>query len=404
MDDSRETRDQLIAAAAAAGYVISSSQLGRLYRAGLVAKPSTRALGRGLGSESRYPPGTAARLVRVLEVRAKEHRLSDTAWRLWWEDGGSMPPAVRVLLTGRARSLDNDRQRLAALLDGDLAGEPDAVAEIDQLYRDAEDGRVSGPLGAARRNVGRERFAAVARVLVEVAAGSFTAGEGESSELLGRALGLTRTPTDRLAEASFSLTDGLDGDLAVISGMLRSLNLCELASSDEIALDAARFEIRSLIAVVTTITPLLERLHGRGASGFGLISRAFGRRDAHSEVLMLLVWLAARTNQTLRSGLETITALAPQAAATIALDGLISDLRREVSVLAPVLSDERLAAAQRDERAARDLNADIAALRERHMDAFDAFFAAHPETQRLIAVIDTHRDAVGNEAHSVSGS
>jgi hypothetical protein len=52
------------------------------------------------------------------------------------------------------------------------------------------------------------------------------------------------------------------------------------------------------------------------------------------------------------------------------------------------MSDVRLAAAQRDEIAAAELNAEIARVRETDTASFDAFFAAHPEVQQLTAVVE----------------
>jgi hypothetical protein len=402
MNERWESREQLFAAAKAARHPVSPSQLGRLYRSGLIPAPQVRALGRGCGTESRYPPGTGARLVRVMEIHASEHRLTHTAWRLWWEDGGPISPPARKLLTTVARSCKEERDRLAALLAGDEAGAPAAMAEMDQLYADAENDRLGGPLGEARRNVGRERFATVVRVIAEVGAGRLVARSNDDEQddagrLFERALGLERARTDRLAGAEPWLTSDPGTDIGILSQLLGPLSMLDLAQSSDSELDLARVEVQSLIAVITAIAPLFERLHGRGAFGLGLTGRLFGVRRPRSQALILLGWLALRTNQSLRAGLEEIGAVAPQAAATEQLYGVISQLRAEVPVLAPVLSDERLAAAQLDESAAIALNSEIAQLREQHTECFDAFFATHPETEQLIAVIDTNHDTTDVE-------
>ena len=319
------------------------------------------------------------------------------AWRLWWEDGGKMPPPARKLLTRAARSLDAERDGLARLLAGDEAGAPAAVAEMDQLYTDAEIGRVRGALGEARGNVGRERFATVVRVLVAVAAGRFATRDGdgdpdEAGRLVERALGLERARTDRLAGAAPWLTNDPGIDLAMLSEIVGSHSMLDLAETNDSQLDLARVEVQSLTGVVTAVAPLFERLHGRGAFGLGMIGRLFGVRNPRSQALILLGWLALRSNDTLRAGLEQLAALMPQANATVRLYGVISQLREEVEVLAPVLSDERLAAAQLDENAAIALNSEIARQREHNTDSFNAFFAAHPEAEHLISVIEAYHD------------
>ena len=398
MDEGWETREQLFAAASTARHPVSPSQLGRLYRAGLIPGPQIRGLGRGRGTESRYPSGTAARLVRVMEIHARERRLAHTAWRLWWEDGGVITPPARELLTRVARSVDEERDRLAALLVGDEAGTPAAVAEMDQLYADAENDRVRGPLGEARRNVGRERFATVVRVLAEIGAGRIAArgdddDQDDAGRLVERALGLDRARTDRLAGSVPWLTSEPGIDLAMLSRIVGSRSMLDLADSNDSQLELARVEIQSLVAAVTAIAPLLERLHGRGAFGLGMMGRLVGARNPRSQALILLGWLTLRSNDTLRDGLQQIAAIVPQATATAQLHGVISQLREEVTVLAPVLTDERLAAAQLDEDAAKELNAEITRLREHHTESFDAFFAAHPEAEQLISVIEAYRDS-----------
>jgi hypothetical protein len=166
-----ETRQELLAAAAAAGYQVSTSQLGRLQRAGLLAAPEIKSLGRGRGTESRYPLGSAARLVRVAEIHAGEHRLAQNAWRLWWEDGGAIPRLARELLVAKAPALDVERDRLAELIAGNEAGTVEGEAGIDRLLADAERARLRGPIAEIRHNVGRSGFTTVVYALAAAATG-----------------------------------------------------------------------------------------------------------------------------------------------------------------------------------------------------------------------------------------
>ena len=297
MERSWETREELLAAASAAGHEISPSQLGRLYRAGLVPSPQTHSLGRGKGTESRYPLGASVRLLRVLEIRAQEHRLAQTSWRIWWEDGGGMPPGGRAVLTHTAKVLDEQRDYLVRLVTGDQEQIPAAVAEMDRLYAAAEHGALSGPLAEVRKNVGRERFAAVIRTMGEIAAGQFndeTADE-ESKEALAlveSALELGRARTDHLADAQPWLTGDVITNFSALSKFL-SRSTLELADTDDFRLDLARTEIQSLIKVVSGAARLFEHLHGRGAFGFGLLARFFAVNDPRSQATALLDLAAA---------------------------------------------------------------------------------------------------------------
>jgi hypothetical protein len=357
-----------------------------------------RGLGRGRGTVSRYPPGSTARLVRVAQIHAGEHRLSYTAWRLWWDDGGEMPPPARELLTQLADRLDTERDRLAGLLAGEDAGDPAAVAAIDEFYEHAENARFTGVLGQARRNIGRERFASVLRVLAEVGAGRFTGyseatpgGDGAevgTEALVERALELDRARTDRLAGGSPWLPESSEGSFVELSRVFASRSVRAAASAPSTDLDQARLELQSLMAVIGTVAPLFERLFGRAAFGFGLIARTLADPTPRSQAFMLLGWIVLREDEAFREGLQRIAGAEPAASATVKLYDVLAQLRRDVPALAPLLTDERLAAAQRDADAAEALNADIARVRAQNTSELDVFFSTHPESDELIALVD----------------
>jgi len=113
-----ETREQLLAAASAAGLAVSHAQLARWHRVGLLPRPQVRSLGRGRGTVSLYPPGSGQRLVRVAQLHQRERRLTSVAWRLWWDDGGPAPAPARELLAQVAQRWEQHRTHLTKLLAG----------------------------------------------------------------------------------------------------------------------------------------------------------------------------------------------------------------------------------------------------------------------------------------------
>jgi hypothetical protein len=84
-------------------------------RASVASRSDTRTADTSVGARPRHrtAPGTGARLVRVMDVRSKEHCLTRIAWRLWRRMVGRSR-LRRKLLTRAARSLDNKRDRGAA--------------------------------------------------------------------------------------------------------------------------------------------------------------------------------------------------------------------------------------------------------------------------------------------------
>src|SRR6266545_847905 len=392
-----KTREQLLAAATAAGLAVSQAQLSRWHRADLLPRPQVRSLGRGRGTVSLYPPGSGQRLVRVARLHQRQRRLMSVAWQLWWDDGGPVPVPARELLVQVAQRWEQYRTHLAELLAREQAGDPDAIGELDAIYRQAETGRVGRHLGQVRRNIGREGFSTVARVLAEIGVGRFRGYEREASAsdeesetgaLVERAMGLDRARSDRLADAGPWLDGDPEVDFVRLSQALNAWPLAAGVSASEEELHQARAELRAFLAVISTMAPLFERLFGRASFGFGTIARTLDLQTPDSQAFMLLAWLALRHDEALRDGMRSLGSLAPAAHATAQIAELLGALGREVPALGPVLTAKRLAAAQQSAGEEQRLRAEIARVREEHRAAVDAFFAAHPEVNELLALTE----------------
>jgi hypothetical protein len=391
-----ETREQLLEAASSAGYPLSPAQLGRLHRAGLVPAPLVRALGRGRGTESRFPLGSADRLVRVAEVHTKVHRLSDVAWRLWWQDGGEMPPPALDALRRVAASVDAQREELATLLQDNDAGTPEGEAGLDKLYTDAERSHLPGPLAELRRNIGREHFGSVVHGLGTAATGRAqdTAYTNEELDaLLRRMFGFD--PDQRAGEGDQSPAEDREPlVLQSFSELSLAQSATELANRDSSELDLARVQARAMSAMLSAAASLFDRFGSPGAPSLGPASRMPAGERPHDQMLFLLGVLALRSSDELRVGLDEIQSVsAPQAVTSDHMSTLICRMREAIPELAEPMSDDRLAAAIHDVDAAAELHAEIRQLREKHTAKFDAFFAAHPEASDLITAFDeTTRD------------
>jgi hypothetical protein len=346
---------------------------------------------------SLYPPGSGQRLVRVAQLHKGERRLTSVAWRLWWDDGGPVPVPARELLAQVAQRWEQHRIHLTELLAGEEAGEPAATDELDAIYRQAETRRIGRQLGQVRRNIGREGFSTVVRVFAEIGVGRFHGyerGASTGSEdsgtgaLAERAMGLDRARSDRLDDAGPWLDGDSEVDFVRLSQALATWPLAAGASANDEELNQARTELRAFLAVITTMAPLFERLFGRAAFGFGTIARTLDLPTPDLQAFMLLAWLALRHDGTLRDGMRSLGNLAPTAHATARIAELLEALRREVPAFGPILSTGRLAAAQQDAGGGERLRAEIARVREEHRAAVDAFFAAHPEANELLPLME----------------
>ena len=329
-------------------------------------------------------------LIRVAQIHAETHRLSDVAWRLWWEDGGEMPSLAREALQSVAVSVDAQRAWLATLLVDSAAGTQEGVAGLDKLYADAERSQLPGPLSESRRNVGRDQFAAVFHGLAAAAVGhpqDTGRSDAELDGLLKNAFRLDREPPDDTGGAGEPL------DLESIAEVSAARSAAELAAADSAELDRARAEIQALVAFVTAGASLLDRFAGRGTPTLGTASRVLGVDRPRDQMLLLLGGLALRTSDALRNSLEEMrSALAPQAVAANQMYDLLRQLREHVPALAEALSDARLGETLRNGEAAPAVRDEINRVRSDDPQQLDAFFAAHPQTNELIKALEQARD------------
>jgi hypothetical protein len=336
-----ESRAEVLQAAHEAGFSLSAPQLGRLHRTGLIASPNTRSLGRGKGTASEFPAGTCARLLRVLELQRQEgvKKLSVIGWRLWWEDGGTLPPPARGLLEDMASSWDEQRRALSELMARDEQGDAEARRQLEDLYADAENGRVAGPIGVARRNTGREGFSSVVGVIVDIATGRFESyGDTEepaedgtprpqtTGALVEKALGLDRARRDRIAGNEPRFSGSSETDLANLSRLIGQADLAQFACAPDALLNEARVEARSLVSLLCIFAPIVERAIGHDAGGYGTIVRAFARLTPRTEAFMLLGWLVLRQEPALLEGMQALIALLPQVRAIAELERVSDQL------------------------------------------------------------------------------
>jgi hypothetical protein len=388
MSDRWEIKDELLAVAAAAGFEVSEAQLARWHRAGLLPRPQVRSLGRARGTQSLYPAGTSKRLIRVAEVHAREHRLGYAAWRLWWEDGGRLSKPARELLEAVAAKFDSDRAELAEVWDADQRGEEQAQQKIDELYRVAEEARLEPPLSEVRGRMGKESFARLLPLLVELGLGRLSgwdnnAEASEQATAFERGIGLAHARIGR-AGAEPWLQDGIGPDLARLSEFISRHPMNELARASDDELDQARQQLRAFLATVTAAATYIGYLFGDEAFGFGPIARALKLEHPRRQAFFLLAFAGMRREPDLHVGIETLAALQPQAEAARRAQQAMEQMRIEVPGFEELFSPERLRAAQLDAHEAERLHADIAATANDHREEVDAFFAKHPELQQAI--------------------
>jgi hypothetical protein len=337
----------------------------------------------------------------VLLLRERGRGLGDLGWRLWWEDGGAPAPAVRALLSEQASTWERQRAEFGALLAGEDAGEPAAIARMEAIYSGLEDGRLEGPLGPMRRRTGRSAFPSVMRVFAEILTGRFqgftdvdvpasdgTPAPESTAQLVEVAMGINRARTDRLVNIAPWFQGGVETDLLALSHTLGRAAIAPYAECNETELNAARTELRAFLATIAAIVPVFEQLFGASAFGLATIGRALQIDDPSTQALSLLGWLVMRQDPKLLEAMRRFGALAPAASASAGLYRVLGELGEQVPAFGSVTSDTTLARMQRDAATATRVRAEMRELFTQNREAVDAFAAAHPEIAGMLAAVE----------------
>lgn len=101
-----ELARDLLAAAQAAGFPLTDTQLARWHRAGLLPRPQQVSLGRGRGTVTSYPEGTTAQLLALCQIRQSDRSLARIGFRLWWDGHDVEPHLVLEPLLAAADEID----------------------------------------------------------------------------------------------------------------------------------------------------------------------------------------------------------------------------------------------------------------------------------------------------------
>jgi hypothetical protein len=231
--EGNESREHVIAYASGLGYLVTPTQMVRWHRAGLLPRPSQRPLGRGRGTMTTYPLGTAAQVVALCQIRDDERRLDRVAFRLWW---GGFTVDLAVI-----------REQLQAVL---WSIEADLQRSADDLPR-----RARGIDAVMRRSFGPRRIAAM-----------MTAVQ--------RPLADVSRPIAWDAPWPPSLDDMADSIGQLVADRITGVPAADvLAHATDEDLILARERARFLLAMLHDLLAPLAWLYGKGGAAFRVMDR-----------------------------------------------------------------------------------------------------------------------------------
>ena len=359
----------VVRAVAAAGEQVTLAQLRRWHRAGLIAVPQQRPLGRGRGTVTVYPAGTSERALAICVLRRQRRSLEDIGWLLWWEGHDIPAPLVRAALEREAASL---RATAASLFT--------ATGLADELLNILDSGRElqvrSKTFRRARKRVGMKQFGGFVESLMLAAGGFGDTLLDEDVALIDKGLGFDRARTDLLPSGEPWLTSEPRADLAAI-GRLFNINELDVGArrADDEELAKARDEAKAFAELMISMSAVIRQGFDGWAYGFGLFGawaeEALG--DPKGQHRLLLIWLALRTPE-LRAGMATIAEQAAAAAEARDNLALLEELRAAVPAVGAAISSRELARAGLKPKEAQALQTKVALLRAEHGAEIDAFF------------------------------
>lgn len=312
-----ETAAALREIAAAHGPTVTPKQLLRWHTVGLLPRPRRRHLGRGRGTQTVYPAGTAAQLLALLKLHEGRRLRVERAGFALWYDGWPVDVVFARDALGKAAA---DWAALVARMrdEGNEGGLSDeAWSIVGGLVREH-----APALRAAYRRAGQARAKTFRFVLLQLAAGTFGGFDEEGRESFMEGMGFARR---RLAQpwkgAKWLEGHDVADSLLRLQETLRPDTLrtaLDATAADELAL--ARDEWRALLSGLDDARAVLAASFGGHSAGL-TAAPSPAELDHDARAALLLAWLSLRRLPEARDGLPLVlAALAPFSAARAALD------------------------------------------------------------------------------------
>ena len=283
-----------------AGVETTRDQLARLHRRRLIGEPF-HDQGGGRSSLTRYPAGTAERMLRISQLRSSTKQLDELSWRLWWEGFDVEPDLIRTYLLKRATRWDEQLRelRVVAEANNDESGGRDVLDEVFFQHLKAGPAMVS-----ARKRLGRgsELYAEFSALLIDLMHGDLSSLERVDGGLF-----------DREARGSAAIDEESPraGEVA-LQAMQASMDTAFVqlvASLDDKEIASARPVALLLLGLISQVGSIVQEVfggsgHGRDNVGKSLITMA---ENSDEQVLALLLTSSFLKDDGVRGVLPDVT-------------------------------------------------------------------------------------------------
>jgi len=285
-----------------AGFFVSTDQIARWSRDGLLPKPHQHGFGPVIGgSETRYPLETGKQLLALcyFHITERYRTLEVVGWYLWLNGFAVSDKYWRRPLETAARTFADGRQLIKRrLLDTAMGIVSDRAAGSQLFSALAIAPSENRQFRRARRRVGAAQIGDFCRLMTTIAVGAYRADNQhheadreEDRSILTRGFGLRRAYTDRLDNGVTLLSKPFESDLERFSAQLRTLSGPSLLRSVTTErMKHARDDLRLLFSGLMGTYRNLEKEHGKNAFGLGVIADFGTITDIKLQALIILLF------------------------------------------------------------------------------------------------------------------
>jgi hypothetical protein len=288
----RETADDIITCAAAAGFAVTRRQLTRWHYQGWIPRPQQVWIDGRPGSEATYPAGTRFQVVVLCSIRKEFGRSINVGWLLWWLGFSVHQKHWKALLRREALRYDETIPQLNRLIkQGENLESLRTLRVRNVVFRQL------------RKRIGADKFAdlfGLISVILQADFYGWNSGVGTNDPdivrdklTMDRALGLFRAENKQAIEKNTHLYDDVEQALTLLSSRLGGARLVEVLgdSSDDLII-RTRNELRGLLAIAGSAT-LFTDIPTKDQHGIKALAK-FASAPTATHQLYLLFLLAMK--------------------------------------------------------------------------------------------------------------
>lgn len=304
-----ETTTEIVKRVAFAGLRIAPAAVARRHRRGLIPKPQRRRLGRGRGTESIYPFGTAGQLV-ALELLIRKYGLNyDRIGWLLWRDGYAVDPQYwRGPLEEACSEYNRTVNRFSDRSEGSKPFLTEAA--IEEMENVAKSKNRLNATGFLRRTLRGELFVTFLRTTMQVAMGAFVRSnvqiDHDQDLALRRLLGIA--PARKKRKPGL-IVDGIgllifENMLTTVSAKISKIERNYVSKLPEVEIIEARNELTSILNVFCAVEQVQRITYGRSHPILRLLALIEQNMSVKLHAHIILLWTAVRKIPAVQRGVK----------------------------------------------------------------------------------------------------